>query len=366
MGTSLWRIIHLIMKLIIASLLLVAVTGQFTDITKTNNSTEDRVFKYILSANRNQLFKLKLYNRETPNGITIFPGDFDPNILNFRYTPLKVFIHGFASEGGKYHKKGITTNFINVEAAAGRNVNVIIVSWNSYITYVNAALRAMDVGEALADWLYINGPKGDLLHLIGHSLGAQAVGRAGRKLTLANHSPLRVTGLDPAGPLFEWFVSTDSTDSTPKIQIIGKDSGKFVDIIHTNPGVLGVKAPYGHVDFYVDGGYKKVGYFRKNHAIGDKLSHSYATTLFIESILDPFNQKFRSQLCASVEPTVNTLFTPICAFRNDGFKYENYLGMGAGPVANGLSYSYRTDLPKTEEQKRDEDAEYQRWRFAGM
>lgn len=55
----------------------------------------------------------------------------------------------------------------------------------------------------------------------------------------------RITGLDPAKPLFI-FANKDHK--------LGQDDAEFVDIIHTDVLQRGVLAPCGHADFYVNGG----------------------------------------------------------------------------------------------------------------
>ena len=64
---------------------------------------------------------------------------------------------------------------------------------------------------------------------------------------------LRITGLDPAGPLFEQTTSTVRIDRT---------DCSFVDIIHTNggnedAGFLGMNAAVGHSDFFPNGGHQQ-------------------------------------------------------------------------------------------------------------
>ena len=90
------------------------------------------------------------------------------------------------------------------------------------------------------------------MHLIGFSLGAHIAGFTGSEL---NGTIARITGLDPAAPLFEGYperVRLDSTDA------------QFVDVIHTNGdgflrGGLGSFQAMGHVDYYPNGGRSQVG-----------------------------------------------------------------------------------------------------------
>ncbi|KAK7071812.1 hypothetical protein SK128_001891 [Halocaridina rubra] len=91
----------------------------------------------------------------------------------------------------------------------------------------------------------------DDFHLIGFSLGAHVSGHAGARLKNLS----RISGLDPAGPLFESF--------SPSVRLDEGDA-KFVDVIHTNAdslimGGLGAFEPMGHVDFYPNGGRMQKG-----------------------------------------------------------------------------------------------------------
>lgn len=61
-------------------------------------------------------------------------------------------------------------------------------------------------------------------------------------------------GLDPAGPYFSY------TD--PVVRLDPSDD-RFVDVIHTDAGLLGTSQNVGDVDFYPNGGSKQPGcYFR--------------------------------------------------------------------------------------------------------
>lgn len=83
------------------------------------------------------------------------------------------------------------------------------------------------------------------IHLIGHSLGAHIVGAAGRYFQeLTNLSIPHITGLDPAKPCF---------NEGEALSGLLRGDADFIDIIHSNPGVLGKRDPMGDVDFYPGG-----------------------------------------------------------------------------------------------------------------
>lgn len=55
----------------------------------------------------------------------------------------------------------------------------------------------------------------------------------------------RITGLDPAGPLYENAASSRRLDYT---------DADFVDIIHTDGGISGIRRSIGHADYFPNGG----------------------------------------------------------------------------------------------------------------
>lgn len=81
------------------------------------------------------------------------------------------------------------------------------------------------------------------MHLIGHSLGSHSAGACGHYVTRGRIA--RITGLDPALPLFS---------SAPLSARLDQSDAEFVDVIHTDGGVNGFAQPIGHVDFYPNGG----------------------------------------------------------------------------------------------------------------
>lgn len=92
--------------------------------------------------------------------------------------------------------------------------------------------------------------KADLskIQITGHSLGAQVTGAAGRAVqNLTNSKIARITGLDPARPLFEDIDLTGNGKLT-------KDDAELVVILHTDGGSYGYLRPAGHIDFFPNGG----------------------------------------------------------------------------------------------------------------
>ena len=102
--------------------------------------------------------------------------------------------------------------------------------------------------------------------MVGHSLGAHLMGKAGRTFTnqLPSHPLIgRVTGMDPAGPR---FFDGPILSAIPELaeNILTPESAQFVDVIHTDgalkPGAvwlpprLGALVQLGHIDFYPSGG----------------------------------------------------------------------------------------------------------------
>ncbi|XP_023227345.1 pancreatic lipase-related protein 2-like [Centruroides sculpturatus] len=197
--------------------------------------------------------------------------------------PTKFICHGFTQSGQSQVFIDMKNALLEVE-----DVNVIIVDWNRGAAlpfYLSAAVNTEVVGRQLAKLIYklkyVRELSGENIHIIGYSLGCHLAGFTGKTLRDKMGIILeRITGLDPASPLFE--------DADESVHLSYKDAS-YVDVIHTSAGDsitsgdLGITKPIGHVDFYPNGGKRQPGC--------DKLvcSHRRAGQLFIQSILDNCN-----------------------------------------------------------------------------
>lgn len=127
----------------------------------------------------------------------------------------------------------------------------------------------------------------DRVHLIGHSLGAQISGEAGRKYQEKTNKLLpRITALDPARPCF---------NEGEVLNGVGRGDADFVDVIHTNNGALGQRHPIGDADFYPNG----VTILQPGSLhIGS--SHKRAVELYAESVLPGNERSFMATKCNSL------------------------------------------------------------------
>lgn len=86
----------------------------------------------------------------------------------------------------------------------------------------------------------------DHVHVIGFSYGAHLAGSVGKEYRkLSGRKLSRVSGLDPAGPLY----------NIPPIffkQAVSREDANFVDVYHTDAGEDGAIVPVAHIDFYGD------------------------------------------------------------------------------------------------------------------
>lgn len=126
----------------------------------------------------------------------------------------------------------------------------------------------------------------------GHSLGAHIVGMTGRHFTKITARKLpRITGLDPAKPCF-----------INDAKLIGLHSGDglFVDVIHSDAGIIGLRERVGDADFYPNG-------FDPIPLGCATLScaHSRSWEYYTETVYPGNENGFMSAICASAESLNN-------------------------------------------------------------
>lgn len=170
--------------------------------------------------------------------------------------------------------------------------NVIYFEWRSAASgpYCGAVKRTKETAEVFSDNLlkyYTDNNSEEIdLQLIGHSLGSQLGGMIGDFVIQKSRKQKiirRITGLDPARQLFY---------KSSKNHHLNKNDAKFVDIMHTDCGSVGMGFPIstGHADFWPNGGkatQPRCKGILKITLRGQTCSHIYVIELYAESIIHP-------------------------------------------------------------------------------
>ncbi|CAD0194674.1 unnamed protein product [Chrysodeixis includens] len=226
-----------------------------------------------------------LYTRSNQNSKQILTHNNINSVRNSNYAsnrPIKVIVHGWKDNGDSHVNVVIRQAFLAVQ-----DCNVIVVDWRGVASslYNTAAKAVPNVGQHIGNflvWLINNaGGNWNNVHLVGHSLGAHAVGSAGRQ---AGGRPSRVTGLDPAGPT--WGGSNGNT--------LSRNAGRYVEVIHTDGGMLGIMNQIGDTDFYPNGGkHPQPGC----SILSNSCSHARVLDLFASTIR---HNRFTARKCANI------------------------------------------------------------------
>ncbi|XP_065159167.1 pancreatic lipase-related protein 2 [Atheta coriaria] len=142
------------------------------------------------------------------------------------------------------------------------------------------------------------GIRADQLHLIGYSVGAHISGLVANFLDPQLDGKLgRITGLDPTIVFYSAANTTRDLDPS---------DAHFVDILHTNSGILGQWGPNGHADFYINGGSSQPGCASDTIFKTLACDHTKVTPYFIESIVS--KKGFWAYPC----PTLISFLLRIC------------------------------------------------------
>ncbi|XP_044726528.1 hepatic triacylglycerol lipase-like [Chrysoperla carnea] len=180
------------------------------------------------------------------------------------------------------------------------------------------------VGELLISLAEAKNINIEDIRIRGFSLGAHVAGSIGKTIKSKTGKKIgRITGMDPAGPLFRNVSAANRLD---------KDDAMFTDVIHTNGRLFGLYNPIGHVNFYPNGGCIQMCKFDETEFAG--CSHALAFKYFTESIK---SNKFISTLCDSYEN-----------FSRGNCNHGQKVAMGyqlKGNVTSGKYYLYTNTYP---------------------
>ncbi|XP_056633533.1 pancreatic lipase-related protein 2-like [Diorhabda sublineata] len=158
--------------------------------------------------------------------------------------PTVIFFHAFFESYQSTPGRLIRTAFLQ-----RKDYNVLFVDAQRLEAgpwYLTAAKNTMVVGKYTAkfvDYLVSKGLHLPSLHLTGLSLGAQMAGVCAQ--TVKSGRIRRITGMDPAGPLFAKWPNDVKLDA---------GDADFVDVIHSDAGIFGYPTSVGHVDFWPNRG----------------------------------------------------------------------------------------------------------------
>jgi len=131
--------------------------------------------------------------------------------------------------------------------------NVIVVNWNpgARVSYPQAAgnTRLVGVQTAVLIRFLITSSSGSAsfanrFYIVGYSLGAHVAGYAGSYLKERGMTLGRITGLDPAGPLFK------KNDVRFRLD---RGDAAYVDVIHVSLLGIGASQANGHTEFFPNG-----------------------------------------------------------------------------------------------------------------
>ncbi|XP_026860265.2 lipase member H [Electrophorus electricus] len=163
--------------------------------------------------------------------------------------PTNFVIHGYRPTGAP----PVWIDHITHLLVAQANMNILVVDWNRgaanlnyFTTVANTRYTATNI-TGFIQRMRDEGASLDSIHLIGVSLGAHVAGYIGAML---GGRVGRITGLDPAGPMFT---------GVPPEECLNPSDAQFVDVLHTDMNSFGLRGTYGHIDFYANGGLDQPG-----------------------------------------------------------------------------------------------------------
>ncbi|XP_047019676.1 lipase member H-B-like [Helicoverpa zea] len=152
--------------------------------------------------------------------------------------------------GGWESKPSGPANTAMMQACFTKNdTNCCILNWETEAScalgYACVVNRVETVGDQFGAALVVLLQNGILfverLILMGHSLGSHVNGGAGRRTAASNYTLQRMTGLDPAGPLF-------NPPST--YRPFSYTDADYTEVVHTDAGGYGIRNSTVSVQFW--------------------------------------------------------------------------------------------------------------------
>ncbi|XP_070509152.1 inactive pancreatic lipase-related protein 1-like [Chironomus tepperi] len=265
------------MKVLIAFVLFTALSS-FVDVILCQDS---RLFgcKVAQPECPNADITFFLYTRDTQDDPVQLDLSDPSSVIRANYVvdrPLKVLIHGYTG-----HKDYAPNSYLRPAFFKNDEYNIVSVDYKGLAMspcYYTAVRNLQTVANCTAQLLNFfideNIFSLDYIHVIGFSLGAQVAGM------IANYMPKgrklrRITGLDPAKPLFI---------NVGRYGRIDRSDADFVDVIHTDVFERGLLVPLGDVDYYVNGGFNQPGCFDQSEQTRGSCNHDRAPIYYAESI----------------------------------------------------------------------------------
>ncbi|XP_013169745.1 PREDICTED: pancreatic triacylglycerol lipase-like [Papilio xuthus] len=241
--------------------------------------------------------KYYLYTRATLQYEELIMNDIGSIIYsNFNTSsPTAVIVHGWTGNRDSNINIALRGAFTMI------GYNVIVLDWSKvadkdYITSVEGVPRVgRYLGKFLSFLTTVTNVSISSLHLVGHSLGAHVVGNAGKEL---GGQVGRITGLDPAGPL--WSLNSKRLSETDAL---------YVEALHTNAGFFGILETVARTDFYANGGFDQPG------CLTDICSHERSWKVFASSLM--FNNLVGYQCSSLLQFTLDMCYGASLNFGND-------------------------------------------------
>ncbi|XP_068701109.1 pancreatic lipase-related protein 2-like [Montipora foliosa] len=246
--------------------------------------------------------KFRLYTRENPeNGHELDDSDAS-KLASSHYNIARrtiIMCHGWTECSSGYYNWGLRMRDALLKKG---DFNVIMTDWSVGanqdlgVSSGNTRLVGAQMAELVKFLIYQNGKSKDFadnFYLIGFSLGAHVTGFAGSYLQ-RNYSMTigRITGLDPAMPLF--------TGSRKDVHL-DKTDAKYVDIIHTNMGEFGTPDKEGDADFLPNGGALQPGCVDDPTDVMFTVgcNHLRSTEFYIKTVTEECPKPFKGYPCSS-------------------------------------------------------------------